>query len=92
MSVESDRFVTRVQDNRGKIKSQRHLDMLHTICLMGSDASKAQAEHKKMLGIAFIESVVVQLSEVEQEMFWEDFMDSPNQKITDARLLLLRYV
>jgi len=92
MSKASDAFVERVQENRGKIKSQKHIDMLHTIYHLGSDSTQAQAESKKMVGIAFIESVATQLDEANQEKFWEEFMTKPSQDITTAKLLLVDYV
>lgn len=92
MSAASDRFVDRVQENRGKIKSQKHIDMVHTIYLIGAKSTHVQAESRKMLGLAFIESVATQLSEAEQDEFWEDYMDLPSKTITDAKLLLLKYV
>jgi hypothetical protein len=92
MSIKSDAFVVRVQDNRGKIKSQKHIDMLHEISYLGSDLTIDQAEHKKMVGITFIHQVAVELSTVDQELFWKEFMELPNKKITDAKLLLMKYV
>lgn len=92
MSKASDAFVERVQENRGKIKSQKHIDMIHTIYLIGAKSTHVHAESKKMLGLAFIESVATQLSEAEQDEFWEEYAGLPSQTITDAKLLLLKYV
>jgi len=69
MSIKSDAFVIRVQDNRGKIKSQKHIDMLHVISHLGSDSTVDQAENKKMVGITFINQVAVELSTADQELF-----------------------
>jgi len=92
MSIKSDVFVIRVQDNRCEIKSQKHIDMLHVISHLGSDSTVDQAENKKMVGITFINQVAVELSTADQKLFWKEFMELPSQKITDAKLLLMKYV
>jgi len=92
MSAASDRFVERVQENRGKIKSKKYVDMLEDIYDVGSNASKAQVEQMKLLGITFVHQVVISLSVSEQDDFWLEYMDSPIKNITNARLLLLKYV
>lgn len=92
MSAASDRFVERVQENRGKIKSKKYVDMLEDIYDVGSNASKAQVEQMKLLGITFVHQVVISLRVSEQDDFWLEYMDSPIKNITNARLLLLKYV
>jgi len=92
MSKKSEAFAIRVQDNRGKIKSQKHIDMLHDIYKLGSNATLLQAEGKKTVGISFIYSVATELNITDQELFWKEFMELPSQKIIDAKLLLLKYV
>jgi len=92
MSKASDAFIKRVQDNRGRIKSKKYIDMLHSIFKRGSKASLDQAESRKLVGIAFIASVVEQLDKTTQNNYWKEFMTKPSQDITTAKLLLADYV
>ena len=92
MSKASDAFVERVQENRGKIKSQKHIDMLHTIYHLGSASTYNQLTDRKLVGISFVASVATLLTKDEQEKFWSEFMCKPKQDITTAKLLLVEYL
>jgi len=87
MTTKQLKLVTKVESNRGVIKSRKHIDMLCDISDYAIDEWIKELEEQKHFGIKFVWDVVTSLNIKDQRLLFIDIFSGISPvNITNAKM------